>query len=204
MKHMWVPFGLRPRVPEEGPRYADLYERGVAAAIDVTLIFYLLESIVFRHITPDAFGIIDPERIATIEQAPRFSEMMNVMVESGFLAAWITSTLAQLTVIGVLMVGSQLLYSTTPGKWLLGLKICRADTLEPPAAWRYILRYLAYIPACAPFMIGMFWMLFNKRRRGWHDYIAGTVVINTRPHGWYWQQTKRGVRWLINRFKKPQ
>jgi uncharacterized RDD family membrane protein YckC len=45
-------------------------------------------------------------------------------------------------------------------------------------------------------MIGIIWMMFDKKSRSWHDMIAGTRVITTRPDGWYWAKTKEGYRWL--------
>jgi len=115
---------------------------------------------------------------------------------------WLVSNGIVIGLMGLFIVACQMAYGTTPGKWLLGLKIVRHETLEPVAHWRYAVRFLAYIPAAAPLMLGIFWMLFNKKRRGWHDYMAGTVVIHTRPKGWYWQQVKRGYRWVRGALKQ--
>jgi uncharacterized RDD family membrane protein YckC len=29
----------------------------------------------------------------------------------------------------------------------------------------------------APLMLGIIWVAFDKRKQGWHDKLAGTVVV---------------------------
>lgn len=67
--------------------------------------------------------------------------------------------------------------SATPGKMLIGAKIVDAETLEKPRPWQFVGRYFAYIPAMLPLLIGIFWVAVDKRKQGWHDKLAGTVVI---------------------------
>jgi uncharacterized RDD family membrane protein YckC len=38
-------------------------------------------------------------------------------------------------------------------------------------------RTLGLIVAILPVLLGLLWMLWNKRRQGWHDLLAGSVVI---------------------------
>jgi uncharacterized RDD family membrane protein YckC len=125
-----------------------------------------------------------------MNSAPSVAAILHLLIGSGFATLWLTNALIQVACIGMVIVASQIVLGTTPGKWLMGIRIVRAGTLEPVESWRYVLRFLAYIPACLPLMIGVFWASFNKQRRGWQDYIAGTVVLNLRPHGWYWNQVK--------------
>jgi uncharacterized RDD family membrane protein YckC len=64
----------------------------------------------------------------------------------------------------------------TPGKMLISAKIADADTLGTPSTGKLIGRYFAYIVSCI-FMLGFIWVAFDKRKQGWHDKLAGTVVI---------------------------
>lgn len=194
-------WGLKPKPLDNGPRYAGANDRSMASALDIVLLFTLLNDLSAR-----ANGFI----YAAFQKMPPGSGAPVTSFEA--LAAglweirypWLISNGLVVLMIGMLLVACQWAYGTTPGKWLLGLKIVRAGTLEPVAPWRYILRFFAYIPAALPLMLGIFWMSFNRQHRGWHDYIAGTVVIYTRPRGWYWQQIKRGYRWLYSlAVKKP-
>ncbi|MBL8320870.1 MAG: RDD family protein, partial [Acinetobacter sp.] len=42
-----------------------------------------------------------------------------------------------------------------------------------------IIRYVGYFPAMMALFIGIFWVAFDKRKQGWHDKMANTVVIRT-------------------------
>ncbi len=191
MALMWLPFGLTPKPkPYGGVHYADIYARTLAAAVDMFLIFFVLQSL-FYGIDEKMRQYADMDLARTAQFAKTGSEMMRIWWDASFIQAMLASYIAQLFIIGVLIISSQCIWQTTPGKRLLGIKIVRAETLEPIARWRYVLRFLAYIPATLPLMLGIFWASFNTQRRGWHDYIAGTVVIHTKPEGWYWEQTKR-------------
>jgi uncharacterized RDD family membrane protein YckC len=64
----------------------------------------------------------------------------------------------------------------TPGKMLISAKIVDAETLGTPSTGQLIGRYFAYIVSCI-FMLGFIWIAFDKRKQGWHDKLAGTVVI---------------------------
>jgi uncharacterized RDD family membrane protein YckC len=43
--------------------------------------------------------------------------------------------------------------------------------------FRGLLRYVGFIIAAIPLLIGLIWAAFDSRKQGWHDKIAGTVVI---------------------------
>lgn len=65
----------------------------------------------------------------------------------------------------------------TPGMRLFRLQVVRdrdGGTLGWGAAW---LRLLGLYVAATVFYLGFIWVFVDKRRRGWHDLIAGTVVI---------------------------
>jgi uncharacterized RDD family membrane protein YckC len=42
---------------------------------------------------------------------------------------------------------------------------------------RLVIRLLCYFVSALPFCLGFLWAAFDRRKRGWHDKIAGTVVI---------------------------
>jgi uncharacterized RDD family membrane protein YckC len=65
----------------------------------------------------------------------------------------------------------------TPGKMLISAKIVDAETLGTPSTGQLIGRYFAYIVSCI-FMLGFIWIAFDRRKQGWHDKLAGTVVIH--------------------------
>jgi len=94
----------------------------------------------------------------------------------------------------------------TPGKILVGAKIVDAKTFGKPSTGRLIGRYFAYLVSMLPGLVfavavsaasvlygeqqlqlwllvtpllmwGFIWIAFDKRKQGWHDKLAGTVVI---------------------------
>ena len=67
--------------------------------------------------------------------------------------------------------------SATPGKMATGLTIVDADTGEKPSTGQFVLRYLGYYVSTLALCLGFIWVGIDRRKQGWHDKIAGTVVI---------------------------
>jgi len=65
----------------------------------------------------------------------------------------------------------------TPGKMAISAKIVDATTGQPASTAQLVGRYLAYFISIIPLFLGVFWIAFDKRKQGWHDKLAGTVVI---------------------------
>lgn len=65
----------------------------------------------------------------------------------------------------------------TPGKRLLGLRVVQ-ETGEPIGLGTAFLRWVGYIVSGIPMLMGFLWAGADRRKQGWHDKIAGTVVIN--------------------------
>jgi uncharacterized RDD family membrane protein YckC len=72
-------------------------------------------------------------------------------------------------------------FAATPGKMALNLRIVNAHTGENISTGQAIIRYLGYIVSGLPLGLGFLWIAFDQRKRGWHDMIAGTVVIKQAP-----------------------
>lgn len=72
--------------------------------------------------------------------------------------------------------------SATPGKMALNIKIVNANDGGKLSVGQLIGRYFAYIPAMLVFFIGIIWVAFDKRKQGWHDKLAGTVVIRKKKN----------------------
>jgi uncharacterized RDD family membrane protein YckC len=68
----------------------------------------------------------------------------------------------------------------TPGKMLISARIVDADTGAKPSVGQYIGRYLAYFVATIPLLLGIIWVGFDRRKQGWHDKLAHTVVVRYR------------------------
>lgn len=77
----------------------------------------------------------------------------------------------------VITVWFWLRYFGTPGKMLLKLKIVDSNTGNKLSISQAVGRYFAYLPAMLLLFIGIFWIGIDKKKQGWHDKLAGTVVI---------------------------
>ena len=71
--------------------------------------------------------------------------------------------------------------SATPGKMLMGMSIVDATTGDTPSTLRLVMRYFGYIVSAVPFLLGFFWVGWDKRKQGFHDMIGNTVVIMNPP-----------------------
>ena len=64
----------------------------------------------------------------------------------------------------------------TIGKRAMGIKVVRADGKALDYA-EAVVRYLGYIISAIPFGLGFLWVIWDKKKQGWHDKIAKTLVV---------------------------
>ena len=71
------------------------------------------------------------------------------------------------------------LFGRTAGKWVAGLRVVDTDGRVPGIAVAIPREVVGRLVSVLAFTLGLAWIVFDKRRQGWHDKIAGTLVINT-------------------------
>jgi uncharacterized RDD family membrane protein YckC len=71
----------------------------------------------------------------------------------------------------------------TPGNRLMRIDVQDADTGEPISARRAMVRFGALILAAIILCIGLLLILVDRRRRGLHDRLVGTVVVYSVDEG---------------------
>jgi len=71
-------------------------------------------------------------------------------------------------------------YLGTPGKLVLGLRVVDARTGRALTTRQAILRYLGYYVSILPLMLGFIWVGIDRKKQGFHDKIASTVVLRDR------------------------
>jgi len=81
--------------------------------------------------------------------------------------------------IGAAVVGFWRYCGATPGKIALAVKIVDAQSGQPPGTARLVVRFLCYFVSAVPLYLGFLWILVDRRKQGWHDKIARTIVINS-------------------------
>jgi uncharacterized RDD family membrane protein YckC len=65
----------------------------------------------------------------------------------------------------------------TPGMRLMAIRVVRDLDGGPVSFGSGVLRLVGYWISNAALYIGFIWIFVDRRRRGWHDLIAGTCVI---------------------------
>jgi uncharacterized RDD family membrane protein YckC len=64
----------------------------------------------------------------------------------------------------------------TVGKKAMGIKVTQANG-RPLTYSQAILRYAMYIVSAIPFFLGFLWLIWDEKKQGWHDKVAGTIVV---------------------------
>lgn len=92
-----------------------------------------------------------------------------------FLISWLLPAIA----IIVFWINKQAI----PGKMAIAAKIVDAQSGNAPSTGQFVGRYFAYIISALPPCLGFLWVGFDRRKQGWHDKLAGTVVVRPVSHG---------------------
>lgn len=140
--------------------YAGFWTRTGASIID-SLLYILLTIPLFIFLFWQADPIHDEKLVP---------ESVN------FLISWVLPTIITLSF--------WIYKQATPGKMAISAKIVDATTGQMPTTSQLVLRYVGYFVSMLPLFLGYIWVAFDKRKQGFHDKIAGTVVIkkvNTGP-----------------------
>jgi uncharacterized RDD family membrane protein YckC len=80
-----------------------------------------------------------------------------------------------LVVLGAYFVFFWSLAGQTPGMRVAGLRVTHAG--RTPGIARSAVRYVALLAAIFPLLLGLVPILFDRRRRGLQDFVAGTTVL---------------------------
>lgn len=92
-----------------------------------------------------------------------------------FLISWVLPAIA--------VVLFWLLKQATPGKLAVSARVVDATTGNSISVGQAIGRYVAYFVAALPLGLGIFWVAMDPKKQGWHDKLAGTVVVRPKHHG---------------------
>ncbi len=173
--------GLRPKPLEEKyKKYVGLNMRMIASTID-TLIAAIVLSPFIDFLMSGFFHsrAITMEEVADAQShtGTEVHDLLMLLSDSGKLSELLIGSALEMLALIIASAICWKLWSATPGKMLLRMKIVDADSEQPMTDKQILLRSLGYIPACVVFFLGIFWISFNKKHQGWHDMIANTAVI---------------------------
>ena len=98
----------------------------------------------------------------------------------------LTKMVLEMLLIGMIFIAFWIYFGSSPGKMLFKGFIVDARTLGPASRKQLLLRYLGYYVSLLSFGLGFFWIGLDRRKQGWHDKLADTLVVN--------QQTRDAFR----------
>lgn len=139
--------------------YATFFQRLVASLIDAVWIILLVTLLLYLVFGNEFFTAVHDFSFTSLEnfqwQIPLIENLLPALLTIIF---WLK-------------------YAATPGKLLLDCEIVNAKDGKPITFQQALLRYLGYFISSLVFGLGFLWVLWDKRKQGWHDKIAGTVVV---------------------------
>lgn len=176
--------------PKEGEiAYAHFNDRAFASIIDIALCLFLFYKPMY-YLASMFFGPDRAQQLYSLSGFNMTREQQMMMVQApGYLQAYVLNSLMQALILGALFVVAWSYSATTPGKFLLRMRIVDEKTGCRPTHGQCVLRFIGTLIAAAPLMLGMLWIAFDKKRQGWHDKIAGTVVVKVK----HWRLSPPGV-----------
>lgn len=167
--------GMGKKPPRHDKKYATFNRRMMAATIDSLILMFTTP--VFNILFPIRTDSLQKYTVDMADPAAGQRYLMQVLTDADFMISWMTNGFAQVIVFCILSGICWHYWSATPGKMLMRIKIVDADSEQRITTNQIVVRASAYILSGLAFFMGFFWIGINKRRQGWHDTVANTVVI---------------------------
>ena len=161
----------RPQPPVILGRYAGFFSRGAAYLLDRAICFAIsfLITLVIDYLL-SLFRI--DQRLETLGQDAPLQVLLALLLSAVGLNLLVTI---------VYNVGFWMMSGQTPGKRVLGVRVMRTDGTRLRLG-NAIRRQIGYWIS-GIFYLGFLWILFDNKRQGFHDKIAGTIVTYSWPEG---------------------
>ncbi|OFZ98410.1 MAG: branched-chain amino acid aminotransferase I [Betaproteobacteria bacterium RIFCSPLOWO2_02_67_12] len=137
-----------------GPEYVGFWKRVAASLID-TLILLIV-------IVPLLLAVYGTGYLARAQ-------------ESGLAGFWDFVIQVVLPAVAVILFWKY--RGATPGKMAISARIVDARSGAAPSTGQLVGRYFAYLVSALPLGLGFFWIGIDRRKQGFHDKLANTVVV---------------------------
>jgi uncharacterized RDD family membrane protein YckC len=144
-------------MPEEELEYVGFWARVGASIIDTIAIML----------------VVSPLLIAIYGKG-YFNGMQGSIVAgpADFFISWVLPAVA--------VIAFWLYKQATPGKMVISARVVDAATGNPLSTGQAIGRYFGYFVSAVPFGLGLIWVAFDSKKQGWHDKMAGSVVVRSK------------------------
>jgi uncharacterized RDD family membrane protein YckC len=157
-----APTEFKPAVVASELRWGGFFRRLIACFIDAAMILLLCTVMGVMTYTGYKVGLSAHNRLVAWNNAGPL---------------WSFLTLAWMGLATAYFVVFHGMDGKTIGKWLLGLRVVGADR-RPVSYRRALLRWIGTVGlGAASFGVAFLWILWQREKRGWHDYLARTWVV---------------------------
>lgn len=124
-------------------------------------------------------SVIDSLLLAAVTVPLLFAIYGRAYLESDSMIAGTWDVLLNYLLPAIAIVVFWIYRQATPGKMVIHARVVDANTGLPATRGQYIGRYLGYFVSTLPLGLGLLWVAFDPRKQGWHDKMAGTVVVRS-------------------------
>ena len=164
----------------KGAQYASFDRRLIAATIDI-FILIVVSAPLTRFLEILLFGGSNSaEVIANVlesqDRTLETREFIAILKERGIFYKLLMLQLASLVLLWLYSTLSTSYFKATIGKYIMKLQVVD-EGCQNISLIRSNCRFFGYIPSIVFIFLGFFWIYFNDKRKGWHDYLARTVVL---------------------------
>ncbi|MGB4191827.1 MAG: RDD family protein [Rickettsiales bacterium] len=176
--------------------YPGFQKRMIATLIDCTIVsilflplFSIIGYLIYGNVFPQELINQAIQDVSAIKQETgknidfltyvRENKELNdyFYINHGFIKMFLEQLL-QIITLGILLVVFWIKKQATPGSMMLSMKIVDATSLGNPSTKQCIIRLFSIILSVAPLFLGVFWIVFDKKKQSWHDKISNTLVIS--------------------------
>jgi uncharacterized RDD family membrane protein YckC len=154
-----------PILADASPEYVGFRVRFLAFIIDsiiASIVISPLVVMVMGEVDIGSYDLNDPQQALEL----LLSLSVNLSVD--------------MTLMGVAVILFWIFKSSTPGKMVFSAIIINAADGGKPTSFQLIIRYLGYFISLFGLGLGFVWIAFDKRKQGWHDKMAGTIVVKSK------------------------
>ena len=146
-----------------GVRWGGFFRRACAFSVDILVLLLLSFFLFYFAYVGYSVGLAAHHRSLSTDDLSMFLRIL--------LFAWFS-------LVGGYFVLFHGMEGKTVGKWLFGLRVVGANQ-EPIKYSQAFVRWIGTL-FCVLFGTGFLWILLNREKRGWHDLLARTWVVQER------------------------
>jgi uncharacterized RDD family membrane protein YckC len=162
--------------PAAGWEYAGFWIRAVAWIID-GVILGVITTILWTVVIAIAAGIGFGVAGSGVAADGTITEQEAAILGVGIASAFIFLAIMTILVTALYFVLLWTRRGATIGQSILGLRVVRQSDGGPIGWGTSIIRYIVLYIGFAIIYLGVIWVAFDDRKRGWHDLAANTYVV---------------------------